>query len=1464
MHNLVPRFILEKYSQGKNSGQLHAVCLFADISGFSAATHALMQHGDEAAESMADVMLRIFEPLVSLVHAQGGFITTFAGDAFTAIFPTEGEPASYQHALAAAISIQKHMIANPIQTSPYGNFPFAIKLGLGDGVLEWGILRPEQELTNSQMQRAAYFFSGPAIQAAASAEHQAQSGNIILTQTVYSHLQDTLKVLQAGDGYWRCLTALGELPSPQLPSPNDSLAAIEAAFIPRTITERDSTGDFRQVVSVFIQLMGIETRQDLDIFMQAVFSLLHQMDGYLNRVDFGDKGCNLLLYWGMPTSHENDIQRALDFVLELGNHTPGSFRAGLTYRPMYAGLSGSDERGEYTCYGDGINLAARLMIAAPWGGLWADERIASRAKERFVFEYVDHLAFKGFSEKQAVYNLIERRPLGESFFEGQMVGRQAELAELNTFVQPIFASEDERRYAGLLAVIGEAGLGKSRLVQEFLTSEYWPIRGAAQVFVCQTDQVLRQSLNPFRHWLLHYFNQASSQSAERNKRAFSRKLDLLIASQADADLSQELNRTRSFLGALVGLEWESSLYARLDPKSRYENTLQALKTLLKAESRRQPVVLVLEDAQWLDEDSQMFIRRLGHEIETYPLAVLATARPERAGALFGPGCSYQPMDLSSFSAEDLLVLAQDRLGGQVSANVLELLTKRAESNPFFVEQILLYLSEQNKLTYQDGVWNLAATDGETSLPNEVRNIFIARLDRLSKEIQNVVQAASILGREFEVRVLAHILKIDHHGDGLPDELAAQMVSAEHEAIWAALNQVRYLFKHTLLRDAAYDMQLKARRRELHSMAAVSLEHLRDADLATGSRQLDEYVSQIAHHYEAAYRQGLKDVLSLACHYLEKAAQHAAQRYENTASLDWLARALELTPATALEERLRLLFQRETIYQLLGRRNEQRGDLKTLQEIIQTRRQPSEQAELALREARLANVTGDYARSQTQAQAAIAAAQIASSVDVEASAEMEWCATLVSQGDYSAAREHGQAGIILAEAAERKDLQANGLRQLGSIANFQGDYPAAIAYHEQSLGICREIGDRQGETRALNSLGNIACYLGDYPLAHRHYSQSLAICRETGLRREQGIAFNNLGIVAFDAGDYSATRQYYEQALSIFREIGDRNSAGMVIGNLGLVASNQGDYSAARQYCQQALSISRELRNKRGEGIALNNLGDVASATGDYIAARQHYEQFQLISQEIGYRTGESWACTNLGYLDLTLNDPKAAQKFFEQALEITTGLDLPHYTVENLAGLARASQLQANLGEVRKHVDAILPILESNPMLDGAEHPQRALLDCARVLLALNDARGREIVVQAHAHLQEKAASMDESTRRMFLEGVPGNRELLIEFARLNPEITTPPDLQVQEPAVRGELDLSTQDRKTLKAPDDMDALETRTKKKKDKDKKNKKKEKKGKKEKKKKKEKKEEKKEKKGKQEKEKKKDKKGKKNKK
>jgi hypothetical protein len=379
--------------------------------------------------------------------------------------------------------------------------------------------------------------------------------------------------------------------------------------------------------------------------------------------------------------------RALNFVLNLQTQTAIPINGGVTHRIAHAGFIGSELAEEYAAYGRGVNLAARFMSVAPRGEVWLDAPVAQRAQAEFETEYVGEQAFKGFAQPQPVYRLIERKEPAELTFAGLLVGRAGDLSALNEFAQPIFAGQ----FAGIMVVRGEPGVGKTCLVAAFLRQLAESAPSAVQICFGQTDEILRQSLNPFRSWLKRHFGVSDIQVEARNKRSFNRTLDNLIAATVDQHLADELDRTRSLLGALIGLEWPDSLYAQLDAQARYETSVVALASLLQAESRRRPLVFVLEDVHWLDDDSLALLPRLVRALTfddqtAYPIALILTARRE-GRTLPLDSLPHGELALGGLSRA---ALAAAQLGGPVDQSLLGVLAQHAEGNPFFAEQILRY------------------------------------------------------------------------------------------------------------------------------------------------------------------------------------------------------------------------------------------------------------------------------------------------------------------------------------------------------------------------------------------------------------------------------------------------------------------------------------------------------------------------------------------------------------------------------------------------------------------------------------------------------------------------------------------------------------------------------------------------------------------------------------------------------
>ncbi|NTU56874.1 MAG: adenylate/guanylate cyclase domain-containing protein, partial [Anaerolineales bacterium] len=614
MHRVVPELIIENYQAGRFQGEFSCVGMFLDLSGFSKMTDALMQHGQHGAEVLAGLMHSVFDPLVRSIFWHGGKIVSFAGDGIMALFPVEGdEKRTALRALASAWVIQQELLRAPERTTVYGTFPLSVKIGITVGSADWRILRSEDGA------QATYYFRGSAVDGSADAEHNAFAREILLTARMNDLLGDSILTQPQGP-FHRFAGFRGEAPQATPFTPPSVNLEIARIFMPEEVIVHDMRGEFRQIVNLFMRIPDLPDGKLAD-FINAVFELRKQYGGLLTRLDFGDKGCNLLMLWGAPVAYENDIGRALNFVIDLQGRMDFPITAGVTYYIAHAGYLGSEMCEDYTCYGWGVNLASRFMMNAPGGGIWVDERVARRVSQRFEIEYVGVQSFKGFAAEQKVFVLRRRKNEMDTIYQGEMVGRDDELARLTRFIEPLW----QGRFAGVLALTGDAGIGKGRLIQAFYSSRLFDERKALWG-TCMADQVLRRSFNPLRGWLFRYFGIRQNQPLDDRRLAFDSKIDDLLASIPDPDLSRELDRTRSILGALVDIYWDNSLYSQLDAEARYNNTFLALIALIKAESLRRPFILSVDDLHFVDPDTIAFLSQLKRSLsaaaDAHPVAVI--------------------------------------------------------------------------------------------------------------------------------------------------------------------------------------------------------------------------------------------------------------------------------------------------------------------------------------------------------------------------------------------------------------------------------------------------------------------------------------------------------------------------------------------------------------------------------------------------------------------------------------------------------------------------------------------------------------------------------------------------------------------------------------------------------------------------------------------------------------------------
>jgi adenylate cyclase len=882
--------------------QTRGAALFADISGFTPLTEALTsalgrRRGVEAL--VVQLNLR-YDALIAEVERYGGSVIDFSGDAISCWF--DGDDGA--RAAACALELQAALARlGPIRLPSGGTVLLAMKVGVASG--------PARRLAvgDPAVQRLDVLV-GATLERMAIAEHLAHRAEVVLSPEVCAALDKAALIVEwrdapAGERF-PVISGLMTMASPQ-PWPFIPASALgPALLLPWMLPELaarfvegqpEPEPELRPVTALFLSFVGIDYERapqagsQLDSFVRWVQGVVVRHGGTLIQLSIGDKGSYMFIAFGAFTVHEDDARRAAAAALELRTppRTSGvdSARIGISRGIMCVGAYGSASRRFFGALGDETNLAARLMQAARPGEVLVSGWVAQELGDAFAREPLAPLLVKGKRAPVPIERLLGRvEVLPSVSYSGLLIGRDADLNWLRAALHPI----REGCFVGLVAVYGEAGLGKSRLAYE-LRGEFTHDR-ATRWLLCAPAELDREPLRAVRTLLRGYFDQRPERSHDENLARFDAIFAALIDAtleSGDAALALELEQGRAFLAALADLRWDSSPYEQADPSRRLAAALAALRALLCAESLRQPLVIQVDDVHALDETGRMLLAALGRDAPGYPFAVLLTGRDRDDGQpldLGLGGVAQRALRLRPLGANELRALARHILEDDCDEALVELLLRKTGGNPFFAEQLALDLRERGVLARAVGGWQLTH-EAAIAVPDTITGVLVARLDRLPTALRAVTQTAAALGQEFDLRVLARM-----HGDA--EELAACVRQGAREGLWTTLDERSWRFRHALLRDAAYEMQLQGRLRELHRQAAAAIEAVYGAALAG-------QVADLVYHARAAEDAGRER------HYLELLATQCYEVSQFALAAANLERALSLGADTE-RGRARLLYR----------------------------------------------------------------------------------------------------------------------------------------------------------------------------------------------------------------------------------------------------------------------------------------------------------------------------------------------------------------------------------------------------------------------------------------------------------------------------------------------------------------------------------------------------------------------------
>ena len=815
--------------------------LFADISGYTQLTERLSGHAPDGIERLSTILDRSFGRYINVVAAHGGEVAYFAGDALLAWWPTFDEHANTSIELAVTCA---RALVDLDRASADDERP-----GLHVGVAFGSLVAAR---TGGNEHRWEILLAGTAVREACKAMAFGKRDDVVLSPRAVSLLTDRIQGRTLNDNYLR-LTGSRPLRSqaPKISPPEPQGTALLPKLVPEVIRDRNPEPDgrwhaeLRIVACVCARIGGIdEAAADFLDRLQRAVSTIHEIArahaGTTGRLILDDKGLVYMLPFGIPlSSHSDDPARALRAAVELSKQVQAlglSCDVGVASGRAFCGVIGNDVRRDYVVIGAPMNRAARLMESAHGHVLTTDNQV-SVADLHFGPSSVLHA--KGIAEPMLAYRVLRQsvRPARRLPLRNRVVERKR-----------LYAALDELAAGrgGVISVVADAGVGKSRLIEELV--EEARSRGIP-VAVGACDAAGRST--PYLCWrgVLASILGAAPDAAPSS-------ITELVRQYAASSRQPEL---LPLLNDLLPLRLaETPATSQLIGDHRAHAVFQVFNALI-ADRVPEPLLVVLEDCHWIDSASYRLLELLaGHARD---VLVIMTTRPSAAGASEHPvheALQFDTVHLTPLARDDSLLLFKDRLGGDsVNDTVADIVLTATDGNPLFIIEYSSLLRKTGRISCESGSWQLvdrAPLPGE--VPANVQRVIASRVDSLSPEESHTLKMASVLGTTFSLQAMRQLAG--------SHEVLPQLDNLVHQELLTRsgnAEQRSYAFRHVVVRNAVYELMLYEQRRTLHRAAAAALEQDEQPGVAVSAALL-------AHHWSLA---GDADK---TLHYADLAGVHA--------------------------------------------------------------------------------------------------------------------------------------------------------------------------------------------------------------------------------------------------------------------------------------------------------------------------------------------------------------------------------------------------------------------------------------------------------------------------------------------------------------------------------------------------------------------------------------------------------------
>ena len=855
---------------------------------------------------------------------------------------------------------------------------------------------------------------------------------------------------------------------------------------------------------------------------------IYKYEGTVPRL-MGDA---ILAFFGAPIAHEDDPQRAVLAGLEiqegikeyaeevrLKHGVDFGLRVGINTGLVVVGQIGSDLRMEYTAIGDAINLAARMEQTAAVGTIQIAEETYKLVSPFFEFEPLGELEVKGKSEPVKTYRVLgvkadPGRLRGLEGLSSPLVGREVQLALLNERLEQL-----ERGAGAVVAVMGEAGLGKSSLIAELKKSNEgvpcsW-LRGDALSYARSTSyfpwrQVIRQSIKA---------RQDDSRAEIRHKLRY--VCDCCTLPGGDIP----------FLEAMLAVESEESLQVVMgyQGEALVQRITEATRGYLCGLAGENPLAIVFDDLHWADEASLNLLFNLADLSNDQPLLFICMLRPDRAAASWESinkiqqklGERFYSVVLEPLPTEQTDVLLVNLLGMKnLPKNIRDLIVEKAQGNPFFVEELIRSLIETKQIVRENSHWYAASQDSKVVLPNTLRGVLSARIDRLPELSRHVLQNAAVIGRSFDLGVLKQLT----HRNGRLDSHIQYLLDAS--LIEPARDE--YMFRHVLIQEAAYDSILLKKRAELHLQIGETLEELH-AD------RIEEFAPLLAfHYYSASDSRSLKyDIL---------AGEKATRLYANTEAATHFSRALEVAKRNGSDHRqlVELYTQLGSVLELSGRYEQALKNYEEMQAFGREQGERSAELSALMAKATIYSTFTQLHNSELSEQLLIQALEISREIGERAAqARLHWNLMLnyLFSKRLDESLKHGEVALTLARESDNHEYLAFVLNDFCRVYTCRGEFEKAHVVIREARELWQTMDNQVMLADSFGSEAEAYFNAGEYERSLECSHQALQISEKIDNLWGQSYDRMLMSFAYFESGQLRRGIQQAEQAIRLGEEAG---------------------------------------------------------------------------------------------------------------------------------------------------------------------------------------------------------------------------------------------------------------------------------------------------------------------------------------